>query len=243
MPTLILHNRAQALVLEYALSTAADNERDKGEEGLGSEATSALEACCLALRAVLDADLSGEVPVVLDLMSWAAASRYLGAIEGGWESVEGLSPEAFEQARCALVAAFTRLDVEVVPVVPAVSDSPTSDRPGRFLGWLFRRNADGSVGIFAPPPRLGESQRTSDCIGPGQRDLHELLGKLADHMALADQSHRKPSDDLALAREAECLDEAHYGSVWAERLCRFADLVRADDRSPQLPQAAAERAA
>lgn len=56
-------------------------------------------------------------------------------------------------------------------------------QPKMLRGWLFRRNADGTVGIFAPPPRPGESQRTSDCIGPGQRDLHELLGKLADHMA------------------------------------------------------------
>lgn len=50
--------------------------------------------------------------------------------------------------------------------------------------WEFRRNADGSIGIFAPPPRPGESQRTSDVVyAAGNRDLHELLGKLADHMA------------------------------------------------------------
>lgn len=51
-------------------------------------------------------------------------------------------------------------------------------------GWRIQRNPDGSIGIFAPPPRLGESPRTSDVVYPEQnRDLHELLGKLADHQA------------------------------------------------------------
>lgn len=61
-----------------------------------------------------------------------------------------------------------------------------------LYGWVFKRNADGSIGIFAPPPRPGESQRTSDCIGPGQRDLHELLGKLADHMAALAEPVQEP---------------------------------------------------
>lgn len=51
-------------------------------------------------------------------------------------------------------------------------------------GWRFKRNADDSIGIFAPPPKPGESQRTSHAVYPGQnRDLHELLGKLADQQA------------------------------------------------------------
>lgn len=51
-------------------------------------------------------------------------------------------------------------------------------------GWRFVRNTDGSIGIFAPPPREGESRRTSDCVYARQSpDLHELLGKLADHQA------------------------------------------------------------
>jgi len=53
-------------------------------------------------------------------------------------------------------------------------------------GWKFKRNSDGSVGIFAPPPLPGESQRTSHAVYASQsRDLHELLGKLADHQAAA----------------------------------------------------------
>lgn len=56
-------------------------------------------------------------------------------------------------------------------------------QPNTLQGWVFKRNADGSIGIFAPPPKPGESQRTSDCVGTNQRDLNELLGKLADHMA------------------------------------------------------------
>lgn len=51
-------------------------------------------------------------------------------------------------------------------------------------GWRIQRNADGSIGIFAPPPKHGESKRTSDVVYPSDsRDLHELLGKLADHMS------------------------------------------------------------
>lgn len=51
-------------------------------------------------------------------------------------------------------------------------------------GWRVQRNADGSIGIFAPLPKPGESQRTSEAVyASDNRDLHELLGKLADHMA------------------------------------------------------------
>lgn len=51
-------------------------------------------------------------------------------------------------------------------------------------GWDFKRNKDGSIGIFAPPPKPGESQRTSDVVYPSRNnDLHEMLGKLADHLA------------------------------------------------------------
>lgn len=51
-----------------------------------------------------------------------------------------------------------------------------------ILGWKFQRNTDGSIGIFAPNPKPGESLRTSDCVAPGS-GLHELLGKLVDHIA------------------------------------------------------------
>ena len=76
-------------------------------------------------------------------------------------------------------------------------------KPQPLYGWVFKRNADGTVGIFAPPPRPGESQRTSDCVGPNQRDLHELLGKLADHMladhmaALAEPAQEPVADRAA----------------------------------------------
>ncbi|HET8687643.1 MAG TPA: hypothetical protein VFM18_13410, partial [Methanosarcina sp.] len=51
-------------------------------------------------------------------------------------------------------------------------------------GWTFSRNADGSIGIHSPLPRPGESQRTSHVVYKSQNaDLHELLGKLADHQS------------------------------------------------------------
>ena len=67
-------------------------------------------------------------------------------------------------------------------------------QPSTLHGWVFKRNADGSIGIFAPPPKPGESQRTSDCVGTNQRDLNELLGKLADHMAALAGPVQEPDD-------------------------------------------------
>jgi hypothetical protein len=36
--------------------------------------------------------------------------------------------------------------------------------------------------------------------------------------------------DIDLAHEADCLDESHYGFLWAEKLTRFAALVAAAER-------------
>jgi hypothetical protein len=37
-------------------------------------------------------------------------------------------------------------------------------------------------------------------------------------------------DIIRMAHEADCLDTQHYGSVWADRLLRFAILVAAAER-------------
>jgi hypothetical protein len=37
-------------------------------------------------------------------------------------------------------------------------------------------------------------------------------------------------DILRMAHEADCLDTQHYGSVWADRLLRFAILIAATER-------------
>ncbi len=37
-------------------------------------------------------------------------------------------------------------------------------------------------------------------------------------------------DILRMAHEADCLDTQHYGSVWADRLLRFAILIAAAER-------------
>jgi hypothetical protein len=53
-------------------------------------------------------------------------------------------------------------------------------------GWRIQRNTDGSIGVFAPEPRPGESRRTSHALYPGVRgDLHELMFKLFDTMLAA----------------------------------------------------------
>jgi hypothetical protein len=37
-------------------------------------------------------------------------------------------------------------------------------------------------------------------------------------------------DIMRMARETDCLDDQHYGSVWADKLERFANLVAALER-------------
>ena len=37
-------------------------------------------------------------------------------------------------------------------------------------------------------------------------------------------------DIIQMAHEADCLDEQHYGSVWANKLEQFANLVAAQER-------------
>jgi hypothetical protein len=37
-------------------------------------------------------------------------------------------------------------------------------------------------------------------------------------------------DIIRMARETDCLDDQHYGSVWADKLERFANLVAAAER-------------
>ena len=37
-------------------------------------------------------------------------------------------------------------------------------------------------------------------------------------------------DIIRMAHEADCLDDQHYGTVWANKLERFAELVAAHER-------------
>jgi hypothetical protein len=37
-------------------------------------------------------------------------------------------------------------------------------------------------------------------------------------------------DIMRMARETDCLDDQHYGSVWADKLERFANLIAALER-------------
>ena len=37
-------------------------------------------------------------------------------------------------------------------------------------------------------------------------------------------------DIMRMARETDCLDDQHYGSVWADKLDRFANLIAAAER-------------
>jgi hypothetical protein len=116
MPVLILHAQAQARVLEYALATASDNERDKAEEGVGSQALLALDESCANLREALHRDFSEGVTVGLDLLTCSVAFRYMEAIDGCADSLDEVSPKEFEEARRTLTRALSCLEDCVVPV-------------------------------------------------------------------------------------------------------------------------------
>jgi hypothetical protein len=104
-------------------------------------------------------------------------------VEQALETIEGLTRDRLFTAEWARVHGAT------IAALRAVLAEP---QPNTLHGWVFKRNADGSVGIFAPPPKPGESRRTSDCVGPQDRDLNELLGKLADHMAALPEPVQEP---------------------------------------------------
>ena len=52
-------------------------------------------------------------------------------------------------------------------------------------GWRIQRNADGSIGLFAPPPRPGESRRTSESFTAVGGDANELVFKFLSAMLAA----------------------------------------------------------
>lgn len=102
-----------------------------------------------------------------DPMAWPRATKDDAQAVGFWRE---LWPE-FVQALKAEEEAAARA---------------TGQRHEFFNGWCIKRNADGSIGLFAPDPQPGESRRTSGCVyASTDRDMHELLGKLADHAASA----------------------------------------------------------
>ena len=68
-----------------------------------------------------------------------------------------------------------------------------------LLGWSFRRNGDGSIGIKSPPPKPGESQRTGESVYPTDGGgLHELLSKFVDHL---DAPKEKPRNVEEIAAD------------------------------------------
>ena len=122
MPDLTL-SAAQAKVLEYALGTALDNERDKGSAGLGEDWLADLgedwastrDACAAAAAAAASAAAAVSprpCAVRLSFLGCAVAQRYLPAVEGCAESLEDPElPEAsFESARLSLYSQLAALE-------------------------------------------------------------------------------------------------------------------------------------
>ena len=118
MPQLKLSG-AQAKVLEYALGTALDNERDKGSAGLGEDWLADLGEDWASTRAAWAAAESAAPPLSaspctlrLSFLGCAVAQRYLQAIEGCADSLDDPDlPEAsFEAARVSLCSQLADLE-------------------------------------------------------------------------------------------------------------------------------------
>lgn len=77
---------------------------------------------------------------------------------------------------CARKYALSECRAALATKPPAGEQKPVAD----LTGWRFVRNEDGSIGIFAPPPEPGKTQRTSGLVTRRQFDTWELLGRLAD---------------------------------------------------------------
>jgi hypothetical protein len=102
---------SEAAVLEYALGTALDNERDKGEEGLGGEWLERINIRWGLLREAISQGKQ-DIRLDLDLISAGVALQYLVAVEGSADSVElagqPLDVDVFETGRCAILEALAR---------------------------------------------------------------------------------------------------------------------------------------
>lgn len=112
----------------------------------------------------------------------------------------------------------------------------TTPQPAMPQGWQFKRNEDGSVGIFAPPPKPGESQRTSHVVYPSQSpDLLELLGKLADQQAAAPAVPQGLPSSAEIEELADLLEstllklanrEIKIGQFPVEPICKAASILQ-----------------
>jgi hypothetical protein len=102
---------SEAAVLEYALGTALDNERDKAEEGLGGEWLERINTRWSLLREDI-AQGKQDIRLEMDLISAGVALQYLVAVKGSAESVElagqPLGVDVFEAGRCSILETLAR---------------------------------------------------------------------------------------------------------------------------------------
>lgn len=164
-------------VLEWA-----NNHGEIVFSGGGMEAVGGMNAWTQALRAALEQPEQGTE------QQHPARQRFDDT--GGREE-----PDPVERLRFFCSLAMNKqdwLDVEAFfdDVLAERQKNAALEQPERpnLLGWSFHRNSDGSIGIKSPPPRPGESKRTSESVYPNDGGgLHELLSKFVDHINALEQ--------------------------------------------------------
>jgi hypothetical protein len=142
---------------------------------------------------------------------------------------------AFTMRDFATVRDFEAARAVLHDTLKAALEQP--ERPN-LLGWSFHRNSDGSIGIKAPPPKPGESQRTGESVYPTDGGgLHELLGKFVDHINALEQAEQTCNCRwIGDVQTQQCtLHEAHIAAIheWAERAkAAEAKLKHSDQAEP-----------
>lgn len=90
----------EAQVAAHALGQAVDNERDKGDEGLGLERIERLEEILTHVDNLVATNHGGAVEV--DFLALDVLAQYLPSLEGLAGDVDGFGPE-HEEARKRLI--------------------------------------------------------------------------------------------------------------------------------------------
>jgi len=114
------------------------------------------------------------------------AALALAAIESiDRKDTEEICPHGIHIDNACGGAAHAPLRAGLRPLMSTTSTPKpaAAEAPAVPTGWRVQRNSDGSIGIFGPPPREGESRRTSHAIYPNDRsDLGELMFKFFTHV-------------------------------------------------------------
>lgn len=156
----------------------------------------------------------------------ATVEQVLGALEGGGDSWRLIGPAidalraVMEQPtpdKCPTCGSDCNERDELEKAereIERLRDELEQPERPNLLGWYFHRNSDGSIGIKSPPPRPGESKRTSESVYPNDGGgLHELLSKFVDHINALEQPEQATVKESLTTGEPPKFEAVPYPEV------------------------------